>query len=118
MPSNPFRVTQTGLSTGANGFTPTLFPDYSIRPFSIGIACTVNSTSLAYSVQHSYDFTGSSTWNSSNAVWFTSTSFSTIDGVASNGAYTTPVSAIRLYVTATTTSSATNTVTMTAIQAG
>ncbi len=117
MPSNPFRITQTGLSTGTNGFTPTLFPDYSVRPFSIGIGCVVNSTALSYSVQHSYDYTGSSAFNSSNASWFTPTAFSTLAANA-DGAYTYPVSAIRLNVTATTTSSAVNTVTLTAIQAG
>lgn len=117
MPTLPFRVTQTGLSTGTNGFTPTLFPDYMIRPFSIGIACVANSTSLTYSVQHSYDYTGSSTFISSNATWFTNTAFSSATATA-EGSYTAPVSAIRLYVTATTTSTGTNTVAMTAIQAG
>ena len=117
MPTLPFRVTQTSLSTGANGFTATLFPDYAIRPFNIGIGCTVNSTALTYSVQHSFDY-GSSTVISSNVSWFTNTAFSSIAGVQQDGNYAFPVSAIRLYVTATTSSSGTNTVTMTAIQAG
>lgn len=117
MPSNPFRVTQTGLSTGANGFTSILFPDYDIRPFSVGVGCVASSTSLTYSIQHSYDYTGSSTFISSNATWFTNTSFSSATGSA-EGSYAYPVSAIRLNVTATTTSTASNTVSMTAIQAG
>lgn len=119
MPTMPFRVTQTGLSTGTNGFTPTFFPDYmTAAPFNVSIATIVNSTSLTYSVQHSYDYTGSSAFISSNATWFYSTSFSTIAGVNSTGGYTNPVTAIRLYVTATTTSSGTNTVAMTCIQSG
>ena len=118
MPSLPFRITQTSLSTGASGFTATLFPDYMVRPFAIGIGCVVNSTSLTYSVQHSFDYTGSSTFISSNATWFYNTGFSSIAGVNADGNYAFPVSAVRLYVTATTTSSATNTVSMTAIQAG
>ena len=117
MPTLPFRVTQTGLSTGTNGFTPTLFPDYMIRPFHIGIGVVANSAALTYSVQHSFDFTGSSTFISSNATWFTNTAFSSATG-SLDGNYAYPVSAIRLYVTATTTSSAANTVSMTAIQAG
>lgn len=117
MPSMIFSVTQTGLSTGTNGFTQLYAPDWMIRPFSIGIGCVANSTSLTYSVQHSYDYTGSSTFISSNATWFTNSAFSSNTGNA-EGSYTAPVSAIRLYVTATTTSSGTNTVSMTAIQAG
>ena len=120
MPMMPLRVTQTGLSTGTNGFTQTFFPDVfnATAPFNVSIATIVNSTSLTYSVQHSYDYTGSSDFVSSNANWFTSTSFSSVAGVNSTGGYTYPVTAIRLYVTATTTSSATNTVGMTCIPAG
>lgn len=118
MPSLPFRVTQTSLSTGSNGFTQLYVPDTTVSPFTIGIATIVNSTSLTYSVQHTYDYTGSSAFISSNANWFTSTSFSSLAGANSSGGYDYPVSAIRLYVTATTTSSGSNTVSMTAIQAG
>lgn len=113
MPSNPFRVTQTGVSTTA-GFTSILFPDYDVRPFSVGIGCVVNSTAVAYSVQHSFDYTGSSTFISSNATWFTNTTISTVSS-NQDGNYAFPVSAIRLNVTA---GSSTGTVSMTAIQAG
>lgn len=113
MPSIPFRVTQTGVSTTA-GFTPFYPADYYVRPFAIGIGCVVNSTAVVYSVQHTFDYTGSSTFISSNATWFTNT---TISSVSSNqdGNYAFPISAVRLNVTA---GSSSGTVTMTLIQAG
>ena len=113
MPSVPFRVTQTGVST-TTGFTSILFPDYFVRPFSIGIGCVVNSTAAVYSVQHSFDYTGSSTFISSNATWFTNTTISSVS-TSQDGNYAFPVSAIRLNVTA---GSSIGTVSMTAIQAG
>ncbi len=85
-----------------------------ITPFNIGIGCVINSSSVSYNVEHSYDFTGSSVFISSNATWFQN---STISAASSNttGNYAFPVSAIRLNVTA---GSSQGTVTMTAIQAG
>jgi hypothetical protein len=112
MPSNPFRATLTGLSS-TSGF-PTWFPDTAVRPFSVGIGCAVNSSAATYNVEHSFDFTGSSIFISSNATWFQN---STISAASSNltGSYSFPVAAIRLNVTA---GSSTGTVAFTAVQAG
>lgn len=116
MPANPTRITITGFSTtGGYGF---MVPDYGVSPFNVGIGVTVSSTAPTYSVQHTYDYTGSSTFISSNATWFTNTSFSSIAGVNADGAYTYPVSAIRLNVSGGSTATSTATVTMTVFQAG
>lgn len=113
MPALPFRVTQTGVSTTA-GFTSIFLPDYMIRPFNIGVGCVVNSTGVTYSVEHTFDYTGSSTFISSNATWFPNTGI-TAKSTNQDGNYAYPVSAIRLNVTA---GSSTGTVSMTLIQAG
>jgi hypothetical protein len=60
-----------------------------------------------------FDFTGSSTFNSSNAVWFSSFGSALVSTNAV--AITTPLTAVRLNVTA---GSSTATTTMTAVQAG
>tara|TARA_R110000868_G_scaffold13553_9_gene63056 strand:- start:935 stop:1156 length:222 start_codon:yes stop_codon:yes gene_type:complete len=73
---------------------------------------------MAYSVQHSYDYTGSSTFVSTAATWFTPTAFSTIAGLNAEGTYTYPVTAIRLNVTTGTTAASTASVAVTIIQAG
>jgi hypothetical protein len=111
MPSIPFRATVTGLSS-TNG-TPVWFPDTAVRPFSVGIGCVVNSSAVTYNIEHSFDYTGSSTFISSAATWFSSA----ISAATSNtfGSYGFPVSALRLNVTA---GSSTGTVSVTAIQAG
>lgn len=104
----------TGLSsTFGLGSSLALYPDTMQNPFNIGIACVVNSTAVTYSVEHTFDYTGSSVFLSSNATWFQN---STISAASSNltGNYAFPVSAIRLNVTA---GSSTGTVTITAIQA-
>lgn len=116
MPSAPFRVTQTGVSTTA-GFTNVFFPDYYVRPFNIGLGCVVNSTTVTYSVQHTFDYLPTiltSGFVSSNATWFNN---SGITAATSNqdGNYAYPVTAIRLNVTG---GSSTGTVVMTCIQSG
>ncbi len=113
MPTNPYRVTLTGLSS-TSGY-PMYAPDYAIRPFNIGIGCVVNSTGTqTFNVEHTFDYTGSSVFISSNATWLQN---STISGATANitGDYAFPVSAIRLNVTA---GASQGTVTMTLIEAG
>jgi hypothetical protein len=106
--------TVTGLSSTA-GF-PILVPDVTQTPFNIGIGCVMNSTSAitSYNIEHTFDYTGSSVFISSNATWFQN---STISGASSNltGNYAFPVSAIRPNVTA---GSSQGTLTVTMIQAG
>lgn len=87
-------------------------PDAAIRPFNIGIGCV--SSGNTYNIEHSFDYTGSSAFTSSNATWFQN---STISGATGNltGNYAFPVAAIRLNVTA---GSSTGLVTATLIQAG
>jgi len=107
----------TGLSsTFGLGSSLVFYPDITQTPFNIGIGVVCNSTSAitSYNVEHSFDFTGTSTFISSNATWFLN---STLASASSNltGNYAFPVSAIRLNVTA---GSSQGTITMTAIQAG
>jgi hypothetical protein len=104
----------TGLSS-TFGF-PLCVPDVMLTPFNVGIGCVMNSTSAitSYNVEHTFDYTGSSTFISSNATWFLN---STISAASSNlsGNYAFPVAAIRPNVTA---GSSTGTLTVTLIQAG
>ena len=119
MPSGIFRVSQTGVSTTV-GFSAVYFPDLAPNVFSLGISCVVASTALTYSVQQSYDYPGpnSSTWVSTAATWFTTTGFSSVAGVNSNGSLFDPVTAIRLHVTTGTTAASTASITMTIVQTG
>jgi len=109
MPSGRFVASITGLSSTA-GF-PTWFPDTAIRPFSASVAIT--GSSATFNIEGTLDFTGSSTFNSSNAVWFSSFGSALVSTNAV--AITTPLTAVRLNVTA---GSSTATTTMTAVQAG
>lgn len=113
MPSQRFSITITGVST-TSGYMVPYFPDYMVRPFNIGIGCVTASSSTVYTVQHSFDYTGSSTFISSNATWFPN---SAITGLSCNkdGNYAYPVSAIRVISTA---GASDNTITMTIMQAG
>lgn len=108
-----FQVVQTGVSTTA-GFTDIYVPDTTRNPFSVSVSAAVNSTNVAFTVQHTLDYTGSSTFISSNANWFAS---SGITGATTSAftAYTFPVTAIRLNSTA---GSSIGTITMTIVQAG
>jgi hypothetical protein len=104
--------TITGLSS-TFGF-PVFVPDVMQTPFAIGVGCVVSSTNITYSVQHTFDYTGSSTFISSNTTWFTNTGISSASSNV-DGNYAFPVSAIRPNVTA---GSSTGTLTLTLIQAG
>jgi hypothetical protein len=109
--------TVTGLSsTFGLGSSLVFYPDLMLTPFNIGIGVTCNSTSAitTYNVEHSFDFTGSSVFISSNATWFQN---STLSGASSNltGNYSFPISAIRLNVTA---GSSQGNITTTCTQAG
>lgn len=107
--------TVTGQSsTFGLGSSLCFFPDIMVTPFNIGIGCVVNSTSVTYNVEHTFDFTGSSTFISSNATWFANGGIAAQSSNA-NGNYSFPVSGIRVNVTA---GSSTGTVAFTAIQAG
>jgi hypothetical protein len=109
-----WRNTVTGLSS-TFGLTSSLvfFPDVMVTPFNVGVGC-VNSSAQTYNIEHTFDFTGSSTFISSNATWFQNSGITAATSNA-NGNYAYPVSGIRLNVTA---GSSTATVAFTAIQAG
>jgi len=107
VPANPVRIQLTqSSSSGGYGLVT---PDYAIRPFNIGIGCVVSTAMIAstgtYSIQHTFDYTGSSAFISSNATWFEN---SVITAQTSNkdGNYAYPVSAIRVNVTSTSTQGA------------
>ena len=111
MPSGRFVASITGLSSTA-GF-PVWFPDSAVRPFSASVACVVNSSAISYNVEASLDYSGSSTFLSSLATWFSSgLSAATSNALVSFGF---PVTALRLNVVS---GSSTGTVAVTALQAG
>jgi hypothetical protein len=115
MPSMPWQTSVTGnSSTFGYGSSTIYVPDYMIRPFNIGIGTIVNSTAVVFSVEHTWDYTGSSVFISSNATWFPNTGI-TAKSTNTDGNYAYPVSAIRLNVTS---GSSTGTVTLKLIQAG
>jgi hypothetical protein len=101
-------------STFGLGSSLIYVPDIMQAPFAIGVGCVINSTGITFSVQHTFDYTGSSAFISSNATWFTNTGISSATGSV-DGNYAFPVSAIRGNVTA---GSSTGTLTVTLIQAG
>ena len=103
--------TITGLSSTI-GFLSSLV--FFQTPFNIGVGCVVSSTNITFSVQHSFDYTGSSTFISSNATWFTNTGISRASSNV-DGNYAFPVSASRGNVTA---GSSQGTLTVTLIQTG
>lgn len=110
MPSMPWSVTVTGCSTTFGlGSSLCYFPDYMIRPFNIGLGCIVNSTNVSYNVEHTFDYTGSSAFISSNATWFLNTGVNA-KSTNQDGNYAYPVTAIRLNVLSG--SSSTGTVTL------
>lgn len=113
MPSIPWSRTLTGISTTSSDY-PTYFPDISIRPFSLSVQTVVNSTNVAYTVRHSNDYTGSSTFISTAATWFPSTG-TTAATTNSFAAYTYPVTAIQIVSTA---GSSAGTIAITIVQAG
>ncbi len=113
MAANIYRVTLTGLSS-TNG-TPVYFPDLAQTPFSVSVSAAVNSTNANFTVEYTLDYTGgSSTWISSNATWFPSSS---ITAATTNvfAFYNTPVTAIRLNSTG---GSSAGTIAFTIVQAG
>lgn len=105
----------TGLSSSFGlGSSQCVYPDLMLTPFNIGIGVVVNSSNVTYNVEATMDYTGSSAFISSNATWFVNSGFSSQSSNAT-GNYAFPVTAMRLNVTAV---SSTGTATMTAIQAG
>jgi hypothetical protein len=126
MPSNIFRATVTGLSsnasngaqTNSSGF-PTYYCDTRVTPFSIGVGVTVNSSAVVYNIEHTFDYIGTLSSNfvgflASAATWFQHSTLSAQTSNA-NGNYAFGVTAVRLNVTA---GSSTGTTTMTLVQAG
>lgn len=105
--------TVTGLSsTFGLGSSLVFFPDIMQNPFTIGIGVSVNSTSVSYNIEHTFDYTGSSTFISSNATWFADLSSAAANATTS---LSFPVSGVRVNVTS---GSSTGTVTFTALQGG
>jgi hypothetical protein len=112
MPSILWQKTLIGLSS-TDGF-PIYFPDTDIRPFAVTVA--TYSASNTYNVEHTLDYTGSSTFISTGATWFQNSTQSGAAGVSLLSNYGFPVGAIRLNVTAGSTTNAG--VTMKILQAG
>lgn len=105
----PVRVT-----VGALGASSPIPLDHYRDPFSVGIGCVISAgATLTYTVEHTFDDVFSSTFNPATATWFPNASLAT-KSTSSDGNYSTPVTAVRINVTAYTSGS----VTMTVIQAG
>lgn len=123
MPAAPYRACLVGLSTGStaavgqkssNGYPiiplsstvtgsslntgayPTCFVDWMTRPTNISVG--VISTNV-YSVEYTYDYTGSSVFYSSNASWF-QTTLSAVSCSNQSINISAPVTAVRLNSTA------------------
>jgi hypothetical protein len=109
-----WQKTLVGLSSTEGLDKVVYFPDPYVRPFALTVA--TYSASNTYNVEHTVDATaGSSAFISSNATWFlNSTQASANSNLISNYAF--GVGAIRLNVTAGSTSNAG--VTMKILQAG
>jgi hypothetical protein len=107
-----------GSQTNSSGF-PTYYCDLARTPFSIGVGVTVNSSAVVYNVEHTFDYIGTLSSNfvgflASAATWFQHSTLSAQTSNA-NGNYAFGVTAVRLNVTA---GSSTGTTTMTLAQAG
>lgn len=114
MAALPWRGSVSGNSTTV-GFA-VFYPDYSVKPFNLGVGVTSTSTST-WVVEHTFDYdptksslflsTGASSGNgvagtSTAPIWFAATGLSTYAGANSSlwqGNYAYPVTAIRLNVT-------------------
>jgi hypothetical protein len=108
--ARPVRITVSGATGVSN---PIPLSNYS-TPFSVGIGVDISAGgALTYTVEHTFDDVFAKTFNPATATWFANTGLSakTTDF---DGNYTSPVTAVRLNVTAWTSGSAT----MTVIQAG
>lgn len=104
----PIRYTVTGVGT-----SPLINLDYNANPFNVGVACVVTAGTATFSVQHTYADITSSSFSTATATWFTASAFSA-KSANTDGAYTTPCTAMQLRVTA---ADGTGAVAITVIQA-
>lgn len=102
----PIRQTRTGT-----GVTPPVPLDHYRQPFNVGVAVVVTGT-VTYTVEHTYDDVYAQNFNPSTAVWFPLAAL-TAQTTTKDAAYTSPVTAVRLNISA-----GTGSATMTLIQAG
>lgn len=96
------------VGTGTVGSSKWIPVSVNLNPFSVGVGCVVGGT-VNYTVEHTYDDVQS---NTANATAFSSATIAA-KSTDFDGAYTSPVRAVRLKV-----NSGTDPVTMTVIQAG
>lgn len=90
----PIRYTVTGTGT-----SPLINLDYNANPFNVGVACVVGGSGTAtFSVQHTYADITASSFATATATWFTASAFSS-KTANTDGAYTTPCTAMQLRVT-------------------
>lgn len=115
MPVRPFSYTITGVSS-TSGDIAYWFPDVtSPSQFAVSVGCVVSSTTVAYTLSHTYDsVTPTSTVAPASYNWFTSTGIT----AAATSAYTSylfPVTGLRV---ASTGGSSIGTVTVKIVQSG
>ena len=124
MPASIKVIAVTGLSTDGGGYG-FFAPDWTKSPFNLGLGVVLTTTASTntYTVQHTFDYNGSSnfvanstqgTGTSSSPYWFNhSTMVNATSNLDSNYAF--PVTGIRLYVTA---GASTTTTTLSIVSAG
>jgi hypothetical protein len=83
-------------------------------PFNVGLGVKISAgASLTYTVEHTYDDVQAASFTPATAVWYSNTNI-TAQVANKDGNYTSPVTAVRLNVTAW----VSGTATLTVIQAG
>lgn len=108
----PVYVSVTGV--GSSSVIPM---NHYVTPFNVGFGVVVSgtTTTVTYTVQHTFDDVFSSSFNPSTAQWFSHPTFTAItSATAADGNYAFPVTGIRITGNATNTS----TLTLKLVQAG
>lgn len=107
--ARPVRVTVGAVAVS----NPIPLNNYT-SPFNVGIGVDVSAgATLTYSVEHTYDDVFAANFVPASAVWYANSGITAQTG-DKDGSYASPVTAVRLNMTAWTTGTAT----MTVIQAG
>lgn len=98
----PKRQVVGSLGAGA----PILLNNNNVSPFNVGVAVTLSpAAALTYNVEHTYDDVFAPKFDPAAATWFVNPTYSA-KSANQDGAYTAPVTAVRLNVTAYTSGSA------------
>ena len=108
--ARPVRVTVGGV-----GVSPPVPLNNYTSPFNVAVGCDVSTgaVGITYSVEYTYDDVFAANFNPTTATWFSLAGI-TAQTADKDGSFISPVTAVRLNITISTS----GTVTMTIIQAG